>query len=468
MKKLLILIVLISGLANAQQEAFTIKNPYRNTDLNPKATFVVEDETSGNFAVFMISRGITYGFLYDKYFEKIKHIRSTKLPSKFISFQVYTIKENTYTFLMNTANNRSYGTLVFDFDTGAFDVKETDFKLKKERLLSVVSNFDTCHLITISKKENHLIIYSFKDNWDKPLKKIINFDGDYFKEETNNNYTFKELFYDKFSLTNISNEHPNSIKQASDKVKIYTKDLDVQITSNKYSEKTFIIDFNIATGNKNIASFSMPQFEKEGFFPKSNSYLIDDKLFQVRGNNLKLALNITDTKTDVILNNFYSEKELPIKFKNGPIIQKKRGLFEEQRDIKTTSAFLRKLQVLDIGVAVYKDGKDYIFNMGGHEEESGNLFIYIPGGGFVGGVISGVASGFLNYTYSKSLLIEGILDENFEHQNGTVAKNIFNLISDFSDQKKTKAETLFKKDETYYWGTYSSKYDHYTFYSFRE
>ncbi|MGJ8665137.1 MAG: hypothetical protein ACSHW7_02120 [Patiriisocius sp.] len=468
MKKLLFLFLLLTGFVNAQQEAFTIKNPYRDTELKPKETFVIEDEKTGNFAVFMIAGLTNYAFLYDKDFNKLKHIKSPKLPGKYKSFQGYTIKDNTYSFLMNTSNNRSYGVITFDFEKGSYETYESAFKLKKERLLSVVSYKNTCYLITISKKENEIIIYSFNENWDEPNRRAVVFDDDYFKDATNKKFDFNELFYDKFQIQTIRNENPISIKEASRRIKIYNKKTDVQIISNNFKEKTFILDFNLVNEGQKVSSIEMPVFEKEGYVPESNSFLIDNKIFQVRANNLKLAFNIVDLNNGEVINQFNVRKEDSINFINSPIIQKKTGIFEGERNINSTTAFLRKLQVMDLGISVYKDENNYVFHIGGYyEDEPNSSLVVVSGGNFTVGFVAGLATSFLTYNYSKSLMIEGLLDENLKHQDGRIKENVFERISNFSSRRKLKAETLFNKDETFYWGNYSSKYDHYSFFSFR-
>ena len=72
-----------------------------------KQAFTVEDEKTGNFALFLEDGDRVYGILYNSIFEEIGRVSAPDLSSKFKSVLGYQIDGKNISLLMNTQNGSS-------------------------------------------------------------------------------------------------------------------------------------------------------------------------------------------------------------------------------------------------------------------------------------------------------------------------------------------------------------------------
>jgi len=471
MKKLLLLLFLLPASIIAQEEIITIPNIVQNIN----QSFYVKDSKTGNLAIFLEDADQVHGILYDSSFNKIGQLSAPDLASKFQSFVGYQIMDEKIILFMNTENDRSYGKLIYDFKNNTTESDEIEFKLKGEKLIKTASVRNSFFVFSIVKNSSTLNLYEFKGD-NPPERYELSFEDTAFKEYGNkpsNLYgliTKSENFNVSVDAAEIEKNVPQSIDNTSKKVKFYNDENNVDITIDANHENTYLININLITKEKSIKTIPQPELAKSYVIPKSNSFLSEDKLYQLIANSDELKFKITDINTQSVLKAIDLEKNEDIYFKNTPIIQEG-GAYDNYRELEKTSKFLRKLKNADIGLSVYNQNGNYEITFGSHTEiQQGGFMFYgnigIAGAVFVG-AMNGIWAAYYGYTRSKSVRITGLFDKQYTHLDGEVPANAFDNIRTFSEeQKRINAETIFKIDNDFYWGAYFKGEDTFKIFKF--
>ena len=152
--------------------------------------------------------------------------------------------------------------------------------------------------------------------------------------------------------------------------------------------------------------------------------------------------------------------------------------------MEKTAKYLRKISAGDIGISAYKVGKEYNVVLGGTSIVQNGGGFGIPGGfgsgfGAVGTIGSfGTLSlafnqtfyGYNVYSHTKSTYINCLFDENFDHLEGDIPKNKYDILNDFEDTlgENTQAVNIFLHNDTLHYGFFDPTKRVYELYNFHE
>ncbi|GEM_PF-524016 len=449
-----LLILLISTQLIAQKEVLSIPFGYRSTFYDGKESLAISNEATGELVLFVEDSDISKAFLFDKNLILKSEIFCQSLPSSFKEFIGYQInKDGSYSIFYTNNSRKKLGELNIDFLQKSSVAKTLEFKLKKEAYVESISHKGIFYLMSASRGTSNVNFYLFNDGKISD-KKTVSFD---FLEEIKNGYLKKAYDFlvtkgfTQGSLVKMDNKTPNAIETTSRPNKLYIIDNDFVFTFDNNRSNTKIISIDPSTFELEKTSVNHPKIDGESEFTNYNSYLYDNKIFQIKSSSSTMAFTVKDFKTQKLLKEIVLKKEDSITFKNTPIIQEGPAFIagKRSREMEATSKFLRKISAGDIGIAVYKkDGQNRI-TLGSKKEirSGGGMmpmggFGAVPMGGFGPVSVSFNPTFFAygGYSSTKTVRIDCLFNDNFEHLMGEISENIFDRIKTFEESFKNTSK----------------------------
>lgn len=489
MRYLLVAFVFLTLPLCAQKNALTLENVTYSNFIKDRRAFALSNPATGDLVLVIPDKKTVGTHLFDKDFNKLNELTAESLRIKFKDIIGYRVSKQHYTTLFATENRQFFGVVDFDFETGETVSEQIDVEVKGESFLEAVSY------------NNRFFMLSVNDDFDGLILRELNEDRTFTRMEIPFNApgSFQDLLCLKNDpeqlgerrvsflgndylpkIVEIDNTNPNSLETTSEMNKLYTQDNQLIFTFDNFADFTLVYFLDLED-----FSVSEKRFAKEKVsdvpFERSNSFLFEDKLFQLGVDNDKMAFTITDFDSGENIKIYRATKERIINFKNSQLLQKN-GTFQatdQVRVLDETSQFLRKITNGKPGIAVQKiDGK-YQVTLGGTQAIGGG-----GGGGMMmggGTQIAGGSSGGISmsvvynptyvsygsYTATKSIYIHSLFNNEFEHIEGFYMPNVFDKIETFEGSiKGSDAEEVFYHNNKVYFGYYFKKSETYNFVAF--
>nr|WP_199000681.1 hypothetical protein [Flavobacterium sp. ASV13] len=385
----------------------------------------------------------------------------------------YNLKNNSTRLFWSSNDSQKILTEIYNFDDRKTTTKEYSLSLKNEKVLQKFSEDENFYLLTVVKSTNNLKLHQF-DNEGNYTEHVISLEGFHFykKDYSKTNlygileYSFLP-FEGPFALQNINVDNPTSLTDAASKRKSYFSKNQLIITNdiNTAFTQLIIIDLKKFTATeKIIKSPVIPTVSSSGFSVSisSNSFLIDNKLYQIKSSSDLLYFTIKDLDGNSI-KEYTADSNTPIDFKNSEIYQEGGDFFGGKRTLESSSQFIRKINNLNSGLACYHIGENTLITFGGVSaaRQSGGQSV-MNQFGLIGGIVGAVAfnpamESFNSYSNRKVVKIEGLFDKNGNHIKGDLQPLAFDKIRTFfDDNTDVSSQTLFKMD-FYYLGYYDNK-----------
>jgi hypothetical protein len=407
---------------------------------------------------------------------------STKTYDAMIGYNI----NNDNTRLFWSSNDRQdIITQLFDFNSKKVVTKQYTLVLKNEKVLQEFSENNNFYILSVVKKSNNFKLHVFDENGDYK-EKIISLEGFHFFKS---NYVKSDLYgvleqnllpYEApFSIENINVNNPTSLTDAASLRKCYfdKKQLVITIDLNVDFTQLIIIDLEKFTASeKIIKSTSISKLSSAGFQKKisSNSFLIDNKLYQIKTSSDEFYFTINDLEGNVI-KEYTTTSDTPIEFKNSEIYQEG-GDFGGKRTLETSSQFLRKINNLHTGISCYHIGENTLITFGGASavQQSGVQAGITSQFGLIGALVAATVfnptmESFNSYSNRKVVKIEGIFDKQGNHIKGDLQPLAFDKIRTFFDKNNdVSSQILFKISDFYYLGYYDNKTKEYTIRKFAD
>ncbi|SRX72465.1 hypothetical protein [Aequorivita antarctica] len=471
----------------AQTSFLTIPNDLKTRNKSPKDAFAVVDDENNTFAIFLDDDKTLNGYLYSEDLKPIGKFASNGLPKIYTEIIGQTLKNGQIRLFLKNANNRNFGSVLFDFEREATIETEYGFKLNDEIFLQSHSFKDKFYILTVTRRSSILNIYTF-DHDGKFGKKEFDFSDKFFGDMRNDRTRLDQLltersqFKTEGTVVKIEESNPNNIAITSNVCKVYDRGETFILTIDEGMLYTYIFEFVVPNLTVSLKAIEKEQLPLKGILASSNSYLYEDKIFQISGLNDTLVFTVKNIETKEELKRIELSKDEEITFKNSPIIQEGTSISSDgRRELEKTAQFLRKITSEDIGVAVIKSKSGYQVTMGGNKEiqQTGGGAPMMMGG-FGGGMPIGTAGAFTvsynpvfyafnSYKHNKSTRIECVFNDSFEHVDGIVPVNVFDKIRTYTLRNPNgKAENVFKMNDFFIYGKYNSKEDTYELFKFSE
>lgn len=385
----------------------------------------------------------------------------------------YNLKNNSTRLFWSSNDCQKILAEIYSFDDHKTTTKEYSLNLKNEKVLQKFSEDENFYLLTAVKSTNNLKLHQF-DNDGNYTEKVISLEGFHFyKKDYSKTNLFGILGYSflpfegPYTLQNINVDNPTSLTDAALKRKCYFSKEQLIITNdvNPAFTQLIIIDLKkFSAVEKIIKSPVIPNVSSSGFSVSisSNSFLLDNKLYQIKSSSDILYFTIKDLEGNSI-KEYVADSNTPIDFKNSEIYQEGGDFFGGKRTLESSSQFIRKINNLNSGLTCYHIGDNTLITFGGISavrQSTGQAVMNQFG--LIGGIIGAVAfnpamESFNSYSNRKVVKIEGLFDKNGNHIKGDLQPLAFDKIRTFfDDNTDVSSQTLFKMD-SYYLGYYDNK-----------
>lgn len=491
MKKTLFLhlFYLIAITSFSQEKIFDLSGAFSKKKYASKNSYAFANQNNKDLVLLTEEGKITTLLLLDPQYQEKTKLLTQSIASKYDQLIGYNIQDNTYNIFYSNKKNTKFAVLQSDFSNRTITEKILDFKLKKERYIETVTHNNQLYLFSITKRSSDFNIYTFDKDFSVSKHTISLKDLEY-KSFVNSTYLLKAYDLittaDGISIIKIEPNNPNIIESTSKKVKLYPDKEGVILSFDNSDKETKLCYINLDRYTLDYKVYPKPAATEEGF-KKSNSYIYDNKLFQIASSNQKMKFTVLDLETQKIIKEYKVSKKDSITFKNSPIIQEGGGVLptftkNRVREMEKTSKYLRKISSTQLGISVHMVDNEYTIILGGTQEiNSGGAPMMMPGfgGGFgAGGTVGNLGAVTVNYNptfYSygnyfttKSTYITCLFDQNFEHVQGDIPVNVFDKVKDFEDNlvKKPKAVNIFLYNKKIHFGFYDTVDNLYKLYKF--
>ncbi|GAB1855319.1 hypothetical protein MHTCC0001_01520 [Flavobacteriaceae bacterium MHTCC 0001] len=447
--KALLLLILIFTITDAiaQKEVLSIPFGYKSTFYDSKESLAISNKATGGLVLFIEDSDVSKAFLLDANLVLKGEIFCQNLPNAFKEFIGHQINtDGSYSIFYTNNSKKKLGELNINFLKKNATAQTLDFKLKKEAYVESISHNGKFYFMSATRGTSDLNFYCFNDG-KISNKNTISLD---FLEEIKNDYLKKafDLLVSKAfthgSLVKMDNETPNAIETTSRPHKLYIIDDKFVFTFDNNKKDTKIVSVNPDTFDFNVLNVDQPEIDGVSEFINHNSYLYDDKIFQIKSSSSSMRFTVKDYRTQELIKEIVLNKEDSITFKNTPIIQEGPAFIagKRTRKMEATSKFLRKISAGDIGIAVHKKNNKNRITLGSKKEiRSGGAMM--PMGGFGGIPMGGFGPlsasfnptffAYGGYSSTKTVRIECLFNNDFQHIEGDIPDNVFDDIKAFED-----------------------------------
>jgi hypothetical protein len=237
-----------------------------------------------------------------------------------------------------------------------------------------------------------------------------------------------------------------------------------------------MLNFNLSDFSVSQKSFPQPYLEQTEFNSTDcNSFLLKDKIVQMKINSDKMILSIKDLE-GTELKNFSLLADKEIDFKNSEIIQEN-GRIKNTRILENSNQLLRKIYNQNPSISCYENENKIYLTLGSVSLVQNNNAIMYGGmiGGFTGALIGAAISSnysvnnLNSYKDRKVVYVNCLFDNDFNHIDGAIKKLSFDELRVFADKNDFFTnETVFKFNNSLYLGSYNGVTKNYSFYKFND
>ncbi|HQZ26312.1 MAG TPA: hypothetical protein PLD18_13520 [Flavobacterium sp.] len=341
--------------------------------------------------------------------------------------------------------------------------------------------------MTVLKNSDKIKLYVF-DTDGKLEERVIDLTGFKFFKSNYQKTTFYDVLDESyyateipFSLQKITPENPTSIVESSKRRKCYSNGNTIIITFDANLDYTQLITLDLDKFKASEKFIKKPYISyTERFELNSNSFLIDNLLYQIKSSSSQLILTVKDLEDNLIKSYEASDENPIIDFKNSNYVQENGGT-TKTRILETSSQFIRKINNLNAGISCYKLNGNYLVTIGSvsQEQQQASTGAIVGGmfgalGSIAGSMIDAAISNptmesFNAYANRKVVYINGLFDKDSNHIKGEIDPLAFDKIRIFFDKDtNVSSQTLYKLDNIYYFGYYDNKTKEYTIRKFRD
>lgn len=453
----LFIFLLITSTISAQRNWIVIETGLQNEYVNLKDALPIVDTETGNIAFFLKEKKQITGYLYNENQKLISKVVIDDIPKKSRNIIGHSIKNNNYLLYFKRNSGLKFGYLNVNFKTKSFNlVDDLDIDFKKENLIDSFADKDKFYILTSVFKSSKLNLYTL-DNNAKIDKKEINLPEEQIKSDTDLVVNFNSLIFSVASkIKKIEVGEPLALESVTAQTKVFYKNGNIVLTNNFFGKHTYIVDINVLDGTLNFNAVKNLGFIKGELKSGINSFVFDNYYFNVYATNDKLLFSVYTYPALEMIKSYKVGKHEIINFKNTKMLQKVGDTDNAGRVLNNTSQYLRKISNQYLGVSVYKDNIYYVVTIGSTPPTSGGL-------AFIGAIIGGVAGGalfatFSNYGQTKSIQIQCLFDEHFNHNSNLIPENGFDKINTFiKDFNHLDAQSVFRYKDDYVWGSFNHK-----------
>ena len=356
-------------------------------------------------------------------------------------------------------------------------VKPLSIKAKGERHLESISYKDRFYLVRMKQFTSIMVIYEFKGSELISRKELDLSEPKPFGAYRDDLYSRfimpsaqtpleQELSADMFEIRD-----PYTPEHAAEPAKLYVKANKIYMTVEKSHQLTKVIKVDLGTYEYSVDAFTHePLVCGTQVGIKTNSFLWDDVLFQVKVCRSKLRFSVTRLSDKKVPRSYTAQNSQSIFFKSGAIRQETGALHYRIETSKAlnTRQFLRQLNNSQLGILVFAQNDRLIVRISGYkvleseyitvdQNEDDYGYLKTPLGIIRSGLLL-ANDGEESFRNFRSIHFDTKLEPNtFRYIKGNVRSDIFQRIRSFEKSLNTTDENriVFKNGDAYLYGYYS-------------
>lgn len=458
--------------------------------------FQVTNETDKEIILFLNDNEKVSSIRFDDKFS-IKDSLSTLRPEKkYKEIVGYSHNEHNYYLFWASEDRKEINVQYFNFVKNETNSTPVNLELKKEKIIKELTINNTFYLITIVKNTSVLKFY-ISDNNGNLNEQIVDLSHLTFKNSSNqtvllyNAIIGGDPFRPTIQIEHISNDSQPSLALSSNTFKVYTYKKDEIIftfDSNPFS--TDILKINLNNFSANLKSIKQPEIAQNEYYSdmaKSNSFLIDDKILQIKTTPDVLFFTISEQNGNRI-NQFKTLREEEINYKNSDVFQEIKSI-HNKKVLEKPKQFIRKINNSNPAITCYNLNGLYYTVIGSSQDiaRAGGGMGMGAGAGFGGAPMSfGFASSYtignlISYKDKNVVYTNCLFDSNFNHVEGKVQTSAFEKARLFLEENEDLKESpsifgkdlykdliIFKFNSFLYLGNYNKQNNKYQIFSFTE
>lgn len=322
------------------------------------------------------------------------------------------------------------------------------FPFSTHDILNFFQENNSFYILSKERKMQALTLYNFKNGTAE--EKVFDFSSYKFQNKNTQFVTFNRIV-DEDPIEKIDTNEFVALDKSSKKSKAYLLNNHLILTFDYNPKKTQVFDLDLENHTINEKSFPQPGIDNTN---KSNSFLNDNKLYQISVSKYGFAMDIKDYNSGQTLKDIKVLKNDTIKFKNSPLFVQTDG--RKPSELKKTSQFLNQLYFLDIGLSAFKTQKNILLTIGGSPKEEDYSSFYYNGD-------------FPQIDHARTVYFESILNHNLEFINEPqLPLAMDNIYYFLSTQKRIAFQNIFKFKDYYILGYYDKATQQYVMRKFND
>lgn len=466
--------------------SITVLSQQKVADFNADNTkeknlFSVLDD-KGRVVLFMAEKNKLTGIQFDDSFQITDSISIPFNPKELKKMVASHPKQNQILIYWLTKNKNELYVQQFDFENKKVTANTIIVDPGKEKIVANFTNNNFFYVVTFTKNESTINVYKTDGNLVE--KKVIDCSKFRFVNSSNQKVNLWNL-YDENSGTvyysgfeSISDASQTSLVKSTSIKKAYIRDQEVIFSfdnSTSYTQLLKVDLKNFTATQKEYAQLSYGFNETNNGLPNSNiemsnSFIINNKLIQVKNNAKSLSFQIVDFDGNVITKNVVKPDE-DFGFNTSPMYLEE-GSFKKRKELDSSKKLLRKIYYLNLSVTgYYHDGK-YNLTLGGVSYPQQNSFSFGMFG-LIGALIdvainhNNTISNINSYSNKNVVYINAMFDEDFNslpNNPNTLALEKLRLFVEEND--KFINPTIFDKDSKIYYVGFNKESKKYGIYVF--
>lgn len=488
LKKINIVIIhlffVLSGFSQDLINSFELKLKSNND------VFQIVDEATNQVNLFISDRKKIFAFVLNNNLEIKDSISNQRPERKFKDIIGYSSSnEKKYIYWATNKKDEIYSQ-EFDFlnrKTKGYAISFSDGIENEIYLESFVSN-NTFFVLKIDGITKLLKLYEFANGVMNSY--VINTSAmQFFKNDDQQASIFKilaneeNLFgYDsEKKLSKITTNCPSTLTDSARKRKLYVMNNAMYITIDNSNLKTQILKVDLITKEPQLLDVAKPIVNNLETEIQTNSFLVDNKIFQIVVTPKKMQLVAKDFSGNLIKEYVINEND-KFGINNTPFVRER--ITGSERELETTAQFLRKIVRSNVGLAIYALYENYLITLGSVSAEMRGGGAPMMGmGGFgmpMGGGITMMMPSPANfmmvnyYSYKgrRSISTKCLFNKEVTHipveLKDLAFDKIKNYEEEYNDYGSLKTQTIFRIGTDYFFGCYDENISQYSFRKFKD
>ncbi|SHL91295.1 hypothetical protein SAMN05444387_1425 [Flavobacterium pectinovorum] len=298
------------------------------------------------------------------------------------------------------------------------------FPFSTHDILNFFQENNAFYILSKERNVQALTLYTFKNGTAE--EKVFDFSTYKFQNKNTQFVTFNRIV-DEDPIEKIDVKEFVPLDKSSKKSKAYLFGDHLILTFDYNPKKTQVFDLDIEKHTISEKSFIQPGIDNAN---KSNSFLNDNKLYQISLNKYGFAIDVKDFNSGSTLKEIKVLKNDTIKFKNSPLFVQTDG--RKPSELRKTSQFLSQLYFLNVGLSAFKNQRNTLLTIGGSPKEEDYSSFYYNGD-------------FPQIDHARTVYFESILNNNLEFiQEPQLPLAIDNIYYFLSTQKRIAFQNIFK------------------------